>query len=276
VKKIIKFILLILFTYFSIGAYVLIEHIPLYLFPSVELKSEKTEELNKFSFHDLSNNELLVREYGQSDTQCLIFLPGQHAGINHYEKEMFSMFLRNGFKVFSISYPGQDGARGQVVTIYSLTSLISKAIQAISLTCPANYPIVYGRSLGATVAAFSVSNVNVSGLILEGASPSLSIAISNHLKSKWYLRPLALLPISMLLPNNYVLGEALNTLNDTPVVIFQGDSDIKTPLNQLQKSWNYHHNITLRVVKNSDHSNVYIKAKNDIITVATSMVGSHN
>jgi predicted esterase len=142
----------------------------------------------------------------------------------------------------------------------------------ISTKCSASKTIAYGRSMGATIAAHSMANQKIAGLILESAAPSLSIAVNNHLRSKWYLTPLSLLPISTLLPSEYKLSGLLSLLKETPIAIFQGTHDTKTPLNQLENTWNYNANVSLHTVENGLHSNTHIKAQEEILKVAKSMV----
>lgn len=245
---------------------------PRYLFPKIPLTS-KTAELNKLEFYDSSNNELLVREYGQSNEPCIIFFSGRHGGVKKYEDSLFSAFQRNGFKVFSISYPGQDGATGRVDSLTTLIELTNDAIRTISIRCSPEKSIVYGRSLGATVATYSLRDTKVSGIILEGVAPSLSIAVQNHLNSKWYLSPLQILPTDLLLQKDYKLSESLSLLKATPVSIFQGVNDTQTPLRQLKKSWDYGDNVSLHVVKKGQHSNAYVEAEDEIIAVAKRMLG---
>jgi len=259
------------FTYFSVGAYLLYAQIPHYLFPHIALKS-KTEELQKLKFYDSLKNELIVREYGQSREQCIIFFPGRHGGVKKYEKSLFKTFQNNNFKVFALSYSGQDGAKGQVESIASLINLITEAMRTIALTCHPEKTIIYGRSLGATVAVHSLGEARVAGIILEGVSPSLSIAVNTYLNSKWYLKPLRLLPIELLLPKNYDLSASLSILIATSISIFQGTHDSQTPLIQLQQNWSYRDNVSLHIVKTGRHSNTYVQATNEIVKVAKSML----
>ena len=262
---------LIIFSYFSLGSYLIYAQLSSYLFPSVSLTSN-TQELKKFEVFDSSKNALLVRQYGEYQQHCVVFFPGQHGGVIKYEQSLFNDFQKNNFKVFSISYPGQDGAKGQVDNIESLIKLVTVTMNTISLSCPLEKTIVYGRSLGATIAAYSVTKTKVAGVILESASPSLSVAINNYLTSKWYLNPLQALPIKALLVKDYALSEPLSLLVNTPVSIFQGTDDIKTPLHQIQKGWNYGENVTLQEVKTGRHSNTYIQATNEIVKVANYML----
>ena len=112
----------------------------------------------------------------------------------------------------------------------------------------------------------------MAGIILEGVSPSLSIAVNNYLNSKWYLSPLRALPTGLLLPKDYDLNEPFSLLLTTPVSIFQGTNDSQTPLSQLQKSWSYGDNVSLHIVKTGEHSNTYIQATNEIVKVAKDML----
>lgn len=269
--RILKICLIFIFMYFSIGTYVLFTKTPNYIFPNISLLS-KTEELSNFKLFDSSQNELLIREYGESEEKCLIFLSGQHGGIKQYENKLFNIFKKNNFKVFSISYPGQDGAIGQVKNISSLLTLTTSAVNRISLQCPPNKTIVYGRSLGATVAIYSIKESRISGIILESVAPSLSIAIRNYLNEKWYFNPLNILPIEQLISKNYNLKEPLSLLKNRPVSIFQGSNDSQTPLNQLQEHWTYNNNVSLHIIKGATHSNTYTQGITEIIKVANNMM----
>ena len=275
VKKIILVITCLLGVYFAFGAYLLSSLMPRYLFPPIAF-SAPTEAVHQFEFYDAAKNQLLVREYGreydQATRQCLVFFPGRHGGVNKYEQSIFSAFQKHDFKVFSFSYPGQDGALGQVEKIASLVKLIEEAMQVILLECLPEKTIVYGRSLGATVAIHSISNTKVSGFILESVAPALSIAVNNHFNSTWYLKPLTLLPIALLLPKDYDLNEPLAALKTTPVSIFQGANDLQTPLSQLQQQWTYASNVSLHIVKTGEHSNTYSQAINDIVNEAKNML----
>lgn len=262
--------LLMICAYFSIGAYLLYAQMPRYLFPTIVLTAP-TEALHQYEFYDAAKNQLLVREYGQDNAQCMVFFPGRHGGVKKYQETIFKAFQQNNFKVFSLSYPGQDGALGQVNNIASLIKLINDAMNVISLNCSPEKTILYGRSLGAVVALYTVGEAKMAGVILESVAPSLSIAVNNHFNSKWYLRPLTILPIALLLPKDYDLNEPLALLKTTPISIFQGANDSQTPLKQLQQHWSYSDNVSLHIVKAGEHSNTYSYAINEIINVAKSM-----
>jgi hypothetical protein len=270
-KRFTLFLLLFLCAYFFIGAYLIHKKIPQLLFPSITL-ADKTNELSSFELQNSSNNGLIVREYGESTQHCLIFFPGQHGGAKRYENEIFPLFQKNHFKVFSISYSGQDGAKGQVNKIPPLIELIHQAMKNISAQCPAKSTVVYGRSLGATVAAFAMAKQKVSGIILESVAPSLSLAIKHYLQSKWYLFPLSSLPISRLLNNDFQLSTAFSQVKETPIAIFQGSLDTKTPLKTLEENWDYPGNVSLHIIDQGLHANTHLKAKLKILNLAKTMV----
>lgn len=270
VNRIVIVCVIFIVAYFSIGAYLLYAQMPRYLFPNIVL-TDQTEESHQIEFYDSFKNQLLVREYGQANAQCMVFFPGRHGGVKKYEETIFNAFQNNNFKVFSLSYPGQDGALGQVDNIAALITLITDAMSVISLNCPPEKTILYGRSLGSAVALHTVGKAKLAGVILESVAPSLSVAVNNYFKSKWYLSPLTILPITLLLPKDYDLNEPLVLLKTTPVSIFQGASDSQTPLKQLQQHWTYGDNVFLHIVKTGEHSNTYSQAINEIINVAKSM-----
>ncbi|MDP2560607.1 alpha/beta hydrolase [Psychrobium sp. 1_MG-2023] len=263
--------LLLTLTYFSAGAYLLVNQLPAYLFPSTEL-TVKSTELAQFKVTDPFNNELVVREYGAADGQCIVFFPGRHGGVKRYEQELITPLNNRHFKVFMISYPGQDGAAGHLKSILQLVNLIDNAILSIEVKCSPKRTIFWGRSLGATLAAYTAQRVTVRGLILEGVSPSLSLAVENFLGSKWYLTPLKLLPIAELLPHDYKLQHSFSALNQMPINIFQGTNDLQTPLSQLQQRWRYGENVSLHIVKGGSHSDTYKRSLSEMMAVATQML----
>ena len=111
------------------------------------------------------------------------------------------------------------------------------------------------------------------GLILESAAPSFSSAIRLRLTSRWYLAPLALLPVSRLLTHDYSLAEALSSTLDVPAVVFQGTADSETPLSVLRAA-GVPGNLKLVVVSGGAHSTTYLLARGRIIQATLSMLRS--
>jgi hypothetical protein len=223
---------LLLALYVGIAIYALMFTLDSRLFPPVALGTATTETAS-FQITDTAGNALLVRRYDAGKTGCVVFFPGQHGGISTYEHQLFPRLRDKGLSVFVLAYPGQDGAKG-VTQLATLQGLIAQAMRTIRQTCPAEKTVLVGRSLGAMLAAYTAKTYPVAGLVLESAAPSLSVAVARSLQAKWYLSPLAVLPIATILPHDYSLREALSGIPDVPVVIFQGTADTQTPIADLQ------------------------------------------
>ena len=108
--------------------------------------------------------------------------------------------------------------------------------------------------------------------MLEGAAPSLNQGISQYLINRWYLAPLRLLPVKVILKHNYNLAEALMNFIDKPIVIFQGEGDKITPIDKLIFIAEHMKNVDLRVVKNARHHNTYLQVLPEIVKTADMMV----
>jgi pimeloyl-ACP methyl ester carboxylesterase len=102
------------------------------------------------------------------------------------------------------------------------------AVRMALSRCPEGKVVLLGVSLGATLAARSTSADAVAGMVLVSAGASLSSVVRTRLKSKWYLAPLTVLPLEVILQNDYALMELL--LPGIPIVIFQGSADSQTPI----------------------------------------------
>ena len=115
------------------------------------------------------------------------------------------------------------------------------------------------------VAAYSIVDKKVAGLILESTAPSLSAALTTRLHSRWYLKPLLALPVRQLLHHDYSLAEALASQVSLPVVIFQGTADQQTPIELLHFKGDNPARIELIAVVGGTHSNTYLIANKAII-----------
>jgi hypothetical protein len=249
---------LLLALYFGVAVYALMFSLDNRLFPPVTLDAATTETA---SFHvtDTSGNILLVRRYDAAQTECVVFFPGQHGGITTYERQLFPRLRNVGLTVFALAYPGQDGAKGEAQLV-SLQPLIAQAMHTIQQTCPAEKTVLVGRSLGAMLAAYTAKTYPASGLVLESTAPSLSVAVTRSLQAKWYLSPLAALPIATMLPHDYSLTEALSDTPNIPVVIFQGTVDTQTLITDLYKPNAIPVHIRVIPIQGGTHSDTYRQA----------------
>ena len=250
-------LVLMLAMYVGSAIYLLMFALDSRLFPPVALDAATTETA-LFDVADTSGN-MLVRRYDAGQRGCVVFFSGQHGGITTYERQLFPHLRNAGLTVFSLAYPGQDGAHGEA-QLATLHALIAQAMHTIQQTCPEEKTILVGRSLGAMLAAYTTNTYPAAGLVLESVAPSLSVAVTRSLQAKWYLSPLAALPIAAILPHDYSLTEALSDIPNVPVVIFQGTADTQTPIADLYESQAIPAHIRVIPVKGGTHSDTYQQA----------------
>lgn len=255
--------------YFAAGACLLRFALEPLVLPRVGASAHATAPLFLRIGSD-DGNAMLVRRYGTPRVGCVVFFPGQHGLIPEYEKALFPAFSAQGIAVLAVAYPGQDGAPGtsRLSGILALATQVTASAQA---ACPDHRIVVYGRSLGAMVAAYAAGRTHPAGLILESAAPAFSSAIRLRLSARWYLAPLALLPVSRLLAHDYALAEALPDALDVPPVVFQGARDDETPLVALQTGA-MPGNLRLVVVPGGTHSTTYLLARERMVQTALSML----
>ena len=254
--------------YFSVGIYVLRFRLDSLVLPHTDASTSSFAPiLRRIGGR---NGSLLIRRYGVPRVGCVLFFPGQHGNIPGYEANLFPAFTAQGIAVLAVAYPGQDGAPG-VSNLDQVQALAAQAVTIASDTCGKDRVVVYGRSLGSMVAAFSVKNHSPSGLILEGAAPSLSSAIRSRLASHWYLAPMTILPISKLLAHDFALAEALPRISSTPVVVFQGTEDSETPLSTLRANTRLLR-LLIIAVPGATHSTTYRLVERQIVETSVSML----
>lgn len=187
------------------------------------------------------------------------FFPGQHGNEPRYERTLFPSYLAEGISVFAVVYPGQDGAAGRGTT-NEIKSFARQALRMVARTCSPEKTVLVGRSLGSMIAAYASMDSAVAGLVLEGASPTLSAAIRMRLLSKSWLTPLSHLPIESLLSTDFSIGEALSHRTNLPIVLIQGEKDILAPIAALQRSDVLPPGTHIIEVRGGTHANSYILA----------------
>jgi len=253
--------------YFSVGAYVLRFRLESVLLPHTSAPaSPPAPELQPLGH----NGELFVRRYGIPRLGCVLFFPGQHGNLTAYQRDLFPAFAARGIEVLAVAYPGQDGASG-IASLTHIQALATEAVSAAGAVCPEHSVVLYGRSLGAMVAAYSAANHRPAGLILEGAAPSLSSAVRRRLSSHWYSLPWMALPVSSLLRQEFSLAKALLATPSTPVVCFQGTADAEAPLGDLQDAPDLG-KLRIIVVPGGTHASTYELAKDRIVETVMSML----
>ena len=259
--------------YFALGAWLIHFELDRLLFPRIAVAG-KTREDSYFRVGTAnSDSDLVIRSYGKAEKGCVIFFPGQHAGVPDYERYLFPKLEMAGMEVFSISYPGQEGSIGSA-DISEIQKLIGKVIAHVDKTCSMSRTVFVGRSLGSMLAVYSVPAGRPAGVVLEGVSPSLSSAIQVYLAKSWYLRPLGILPVKALLRHDYSLAEAFTKMKGVPVVIFQGTEDRTTPLECIKNEISFPSNVRLRLIDGGTHSDTYRIAIDEYVNTVVEMVSA--
>ena len=215
-----------------------------------------------------SQMEVLARIYGEKNRPCLIFFTGQHGGAFRYQHELEVGTLKKDITTIIISYPSQDGAKGKVNNIVAFAKMTSNFISDLKRQLHCTKSVYYGRSLGAIVATYSASQMQPDGLILESSPVSLSQSVKHAISNKWYLFALQLLPIDALVSNDFNLEVLLKKTDIENIVIFQGENDSVTPVDNIELvAWRI--GIDLVVVNGGTHSSTIAKAKPQIFKQLT-------
>jgi len=196
--------------------------------------------------------------YGDDVNGCVVFFPGQHGFLPRYKEEIFAQFQQRRVSVFALVYPAEASRQPLSQTMEAVVEAVDVALK----NCRSRKVLLVGRSLGSMVAAYTSVKVQtqVSGLLLEGVSPSLSTAIHAKLSMHWMLKPLNWMPVHSILQHDYSLTEALNKLNGVPVVIFQGSEDELAPATILQEDRDLVRHAKLNVIEGGRHSDTYLLA----------------
>jgi acetyl esterase/lipase len=216
---------------------------------------------------------MLVRRFdGAMPAQrlgCVVWFPGHQGGFDRYARELFPDLEKAGLVVYAVAYPGQDGAPGPA-RIDDVQALSATAVSSVVAACGRTHTVVAGRSLGGMVAAYAAGVAPPAGLVIESTSPSLSAGIRAALRDRWFLRPLALLPVDRLVPHDFSLAEAVPS--ELHVVIFQGSADTRTPLADLWPDATEPAHPPIVVVDGGTHTDTLQRAKPAMIATMLGMI----
>jgi alpha-beta hydrolase superfamily lysophospholipase len=221
--------------------------------------NDATHEDQRYEVKVGVSRSVVVRRYGSAKAACVIFFPGQHGGMDTYERTLFPQIEGTGAVVYAVSYPGQDGAAGSS-RLRWLNDDVAAAIDFVKRGTPCNpaQSVFVGRSLGATVALAEAVRFSPRGVLLDGVSPDLAGVVH-----AWFERhPLAigwrLLPVRWWLADDYALADMVAKLPATPVVIFQGTADRVTPFERTRIWASANPAIRFIPVRGASHENTYM------------------
>lgn len=258
-NRIILTFIVIISIYFGGAAIGLKYFLPEIVFKEIaDVKSSETSRM-LISFED---NQVLIRQYGSNLTpKCIIFFPGQHGGILRYESEIFTQVTDQGITVYSLSYPGFEGAGGKS----NLDNIKSSSLTAVkyinqNTSCKTSGAIYVGRSLGASVALIVAETLKPKGILLDSVALSLSRAIRVRFQSNVFTSLFNILPVESLIGQDIAITNSLRQLEDLPIVVFQGEKDVITPISDIESSLAKFDNIALYSVLNGEHVNTHLLA----------------
>jgi alpha-beta hydrolase superfamily lysophospholipase len=213
--------------------------------------------------------QVSLRSYGSPINGCVLVFPGQHGRVADYERAVVPALNDRGIAVFLLSYAYSDGSLPATRHIEGIAKVV---VSEVERRCGAKRYVLAGRSLGAMVALYSWRAGNPAGLVLEGLSPSLSLAIRRELEALWFTAPLALLPIGHLVAHDHSLAEAASFAPLPRTVIFQGANDTRTPLKDLAEHGRLPNSVVVVPVEGADHSNAYRVAFDRYIETIAAML----
>jgi len=174
--------------------------------------------------------DMPVYSAGDVGGGCVILFPGQHGLAGGFEGQMASLMTSRGVATFTATYAATPG--GPRLTLAQAGGFAREVVRQVERRCGPRY-VVIGRSLGSMLAAYATRDHRPAALLLEGASPSLAVALRSVMTPVSGPRLADLLPIDRLLTTNYNLRDALGAEPHFPVTIIQGTRDARTPLSDL-------------------------------------------
>jgi alpha-beta hydrolase superfamily lysophospholipase len=268
-------LLLVLVTssYFAVPAWLLHGYMDRLIFVGSDLVD--THEDQRWTVPVGPAKSVLVRLYGEDQSsRCVVFFPGQHGGIPNYERNLFPQFRTMGVSVYALSYPGYDGAPG-AAQVLSLIPDVGKALSHIDghTACRLSRAVFVGHSLGATVAVAAATQFRPSGILLDGASPSLADAVRAFMRRRTITSPWTVLPVQSLVKDEYPLVPQLRRIPTVPVRIFQGTADDVTPFADIRVAVESLPNVKLIPVPGARHENAYILGRAEYLRELSSLLG---
>ena len=198
----------------------------------------------------ISGHVLASRTVGAGMAGCVVIFPGRHGPSPAYEAAMLPPLRERGVRVYLAAYP-------KSASLHEIRTLARLFVIDVTRECAPDNVVLVGRSLGSMVAAYASRDARIAGLLLESTSPRFSTALRGEFRRRWYLRPMMLLPIEHLVPEDYSLNAALNGADLPEIVIFQGIEDSQTPLVDLTPRGALPRGVTLLPVSGANHSNVF-------------------
>ncbi len=210
-------VLLIIYGVVGISIYYLQDKI---IFHPVKLETNykfnfpgKTEEMTIALNSDDSINLVKFFPVKFPSKGVVLYFHGNRQNVERYAK-FTEVFLRNGYEVWVPDYPGYGKSRGALteINLYK-TGWAVRKLAAVSFSN--DCVIIYGKSLGSAVAAYTATGMPAKELILE--TPYYSMR--QVFRSYGWMYPVSRLVKYELPTYKYIDGLKM------PIVIFHGTND---------------------------------------------------
>jgi pimeloyl-ACP methyl ester carboxylesterase len=153
----------------------------------------------------------------------VLFFHGNAMNVEHYSKYP-SVFIRNGYDIWMIDYPGFGKTTGKRTEGIMYDQAL-KMYELATKETAADSIIIYGKSMGTAVASWLASRNNCKSLILE--TPFYSV----HALARHYVPFYSFIPLSKY---NFPNFEYLKKVK-APITIFHGTNDQLVPYSQGKK-----------------------------------------
>lgn len=227
--KIVKILLfLIIGVYLSAVVAVYVMQRDLMFAPSVERVLPHDVGMNDIEEVTLttSADEKLYSWYAHAKPEepTLLFFHGNSRGVSH-RLEKFQQFMELGYGVFMLGYPGYGGSEGSPseeafidAAHLSFNYLRDSGIGASDI-------VIYGESLGTSVAVQLASKEESKAVVLE--APMSSIREIAQMQYPY-------LPVGMLLKDPFLTIEYIADV-DMPLLVIHGSEDEAIPISSGQK-----------------------------------------
>ncbi|WP_213949468.1 alpha/beta hydrolase [Luteibacter sp. dw_328] len=225
-------------------------------------RSEATHEQWRHVVTTNQGRGVALRRYSNGlDGKCAIFFPGQHGGMARYERDLLPLIRVDGVALYTISYPGQDGAPGQG-SLKHLSEDVERTLRFLADDglCTMAQSLFVGRSLGASIAVVEAAKLRPKGVLVEGVSPDLATAIR-----AWMRRHIATwawqsLPIRALVPMAGELEPAVSRWQGPPMIVFQGTDDKVAPFDAANAIMLNRPGVRFEAVPGGNHEDTFLIA----------------
>ena len=170
--------------------------------------------------------------------------------------DIFRDLMKNGYGVFSVSYPGYPGSEGQPSQDGMVMAAKTQYEWVLAQGIKPENIIFYGTSLGSGVAAQLAVKQQPSLIIMD--APFNSVLDMGRQTVRW-------LPVSLLMKDKFQSDKALAGL-DVPLIWIHGTADRVIPISQGQKLYDgYGGPKSAHVIEGGQHTNLWFLGGREIV-----------